>query len=146
MSDTTKAKAKAKAKAKTKLDVVETWFVDKYLIMEYSFEVHDKLRKLMKSDVSETEMVKMYNEETEKLFAGVPEPLSRRNTAYYIWGHLKNLVERGEKKRIFGLLENLDYEDSGFSDIKREFHMLILKYNVPNLLKSSYFRETISSS
>ena len=40
-----------KAKAKTKLDVVETWFVDKYLIMEYSFEVHDKLRKLMKSDV-----------------------------------------------------------------------------------------------
>ncbi|MCH8273084.1 MAG: DUF1722 domain-containing protein, partial [Candidatus Marinimicrobia bacterium] len=90
--------------------------------------------------------VKMYNEETEKLFAGDPEPLSRRNTAYYIWGHLKNLVERGEKKRIFGLLENLDYEDSGFSDIKREFHMLILKYNVPNLLKSSYFRETISSS
>lgn len=134
-----------KAKAKTKLDVVETWFVDKYLIMEYSFEVHDKIRKLLKSDVSETEMVKTYNEETEKLFAGDPEPLSRRNTAYYIWGHLKNLVDRSEKKRIFGLLENLDYENSGFSDIKDEFHKLILKYDVPNLLNSSYFKETISS-
>jgi len=136
----------SKAKAKTKLDVIETWLVDKYLIMEYSFEVHDKLRKLMKSDVSESELVKMYNEETEKLFASDPEPLSRRNTAYYIWGHLKNLVGRSEKKRIFGLLENLDYEESGFSDIKSEFHQLILKYDVPNLLKSSYFRETISSS
>ena len=61
-----------KAKAKTKLDVVETWFLDKYLIMEYSFEVHDKIRKLLKSDVSETEMVKTRHEETEKLFAGDP--------------------------------------------------------------------------
>lgn len=136
--------SKAKAKAKTKLDVVETWLVDKYLIMEYSFEIHDKLRKLMKSDVSEKELVKTYNEETEKLFAGDPEPLSRRNTAYYIWGHLKNLVEMAEKKRIFGLLENLDYEDSGFADIKSEFHKLILKYDVPNLLKSSYFKETLN--
>ena len=136
----------AKAKAKTKLDVAETWFVDRYLIMEYSFEVHDKLRKLMKSDVSETELVKTYNEETRKLFAGDPEPLSRRNTAYYIWGHLKNLVDKGEKKRIFGLLENLDYEETGFADIKIEFHNLILKYKVPNLLKSSYFKKTLNSS
>ena len=136
---------KAKTKAKTKLDVAESWFADRYLIMEYSFEVHDNLRKLMKSDVSEKEMVKTYNEETKKLFAGEPEPLSRRNTAYYIWGHLKNLVDRGEKKRIFGLLENLDYEDTGFDDIKSEFHKLILKYKVPNLLKSSYFRKTLSN-
>ena len=146
MSNNTKAKAKTKTKAKTKLDVAETWFADKYLIMEYSFEVHDKLRKLLKSDASEKEMVKTYNEETEKLFSGEPEPLSRRNTAYYIWGHLKNLVNRGEKKRIFGLLENLDYEDTGFADIKSEFHKLILKYDVPNLLKSSYFSKTLSNS
>ena len=145
MSNSNKSNSN-KTKPKTKLDVVETWFADKYLIMEYSFEIHEKLRKLLKSNVSETEMVKSYNEETEKLFAGDPEPLSRRNTAYYIWGHLKNLVERGEKKKMFGLLENLDYEESGFSDIKREFQKLILKYDVPNLLKSSYFRETIKSS
>jgi len=137
---------KAKSKAKTKLDVAESWFVDKYLIMEYSFEVHDKLRKLLKSDVSEKEMVKTYYDETKKLFAGEPEPLSRRNTAYYIWGHLKNLVNRGEKKRMFGLLENLDYEDTGFDDIKEQFHSLILKYDVPNLLKSSYFSKTLSNS
>jgi len=138
MGDTTKAK--------TKLDVVETWSKDKFLIMEYSFEIHDKLKQLLKSDVSEKEMVKTYNEETEKLFAGEQEPLSRRNAAYYVWGHLKNVVDRSEKKRIFGLLENLDQEDSGFSDIKQEFYNLILKYDVNNLLRSSYFSKTIKDS
>ena len=126
-------------KITNKLDVLECWFKDRFLIMEYSFEVHDKLKNLIKSDTPEDEMVNIYVEETEKLFSGEPEPLSRRNTAYYIWGHLKNVVSRNEKKRIFGLLENLDGDAEDFTDIKSEFHKLILKYDVDNLLKSSYF-------
>lgn len=132
-------------KITTKLDVLECWFKDRFQIMEYSFEVHDKLKNLIKSDTPEDEMVKIYVEETEKLFSGDPEPLSRRNTAYYIWGHLKNVVSRNEKKRIFGLLENLDGDAENFSDIKSEFRKLILKYDVENLLESSYF-DGISSS
>ena len=126
-------------KITNKLDVLESWYKDRFQIMEYSFEVYDKLKNLLKSDTPEDEMVKIYVDETEKLFSGEPEPLSRRNTAYYIWGHLKNIVSRNEKKRIFGLLENLDGDREDFTDIKSEFHKLILKYDVENLLKSSYF-------
>ena len=126
-------------KITNKLDVLESWYKDRFQIMEYSFEVHDKLRNLIKSDTPEEEMIKVYVDETKKLFSGDPEPLSRRNTAYYIWGHLKNIASRNEKKRIFGLLENLDGDREDFTDIKSEFHKLILKYDVENLLKSSYF-------
>ena len=126
-------------KITNKLDVLESWYKDRFQIMEYSFEVHDKLRNLIKSDTPEEEMIKVYVDETKKLFSGDPEPLSRRNTAYYIWGHLKNIVSRNEKKRIFGLLDNLDGDREDFTDIKSEFHKLILKYDVDNLLKSSYF-------
>ena len=126
-------------KITNKLDVLESWYKDRFQIMEYSFEVYDKLKNLLKSDTPEDEMVKIYVDETEKLFSGEPEPLSRRNTAYYIWGHLKNIVSRNEKKRIFGLLDNLDGDREDFTDIKSEFHKLILKYDVDNLLKSSYF-------
>jgi len=128
-------------KIKNKLDVFESWFEERYKIMEYSFEVHDKLRKLIKSDASEKEIVKSYVKEVSELYAGEPEPLSRRNTAYYIWGHLKNVVTKNEKKRIFSLLEHLDGDADDFTDIKKEFHALMLKYDVENLLNSNYFQD-----
>ncbi len=133
----------AKQKLKNKIDIIEVWFKDKFLVMEYSFDAYDKLKKLLKSDTEEKELIKIYTEDTEKLFSGEPEPLSRRNTAYYIWGHLKNTVSRNEKKRMFGLLEKLDGDPEDFQDIKREFHKMIVKYKVDYLLKSSYFDEIL---
>jgi len=109
--------------------------------MEYSFEVHDRLIKLIKSDSPEKEIVATYVKDVKELFAGEPEPLSRRNTAYYIWGHLKNVVTKDEKKRIFTLLEHLDGNGEGLQFIKREFHDLMNKYDVTNLSDSNYFQD-----
>lgn len=126
---------------KTKLDVYESWFKERFKIMEYSFEVHDKLIKLIKSDTPEKEIAKTYVKEVKALYAGDPEPLSRRNTAYYIWGHLKNVVSKNEKKRIFSLLEHLEGNGDGLSEIKKEFHLLMNKYDVENLSDSNYFHD-----
>jgi len=128
-------------KIKTKLDVYESWFKERFKIMEYSFEVHDRLIKLIKSDSPEKEIVKTYVKDVKELFAGDPEPLSRRNTAYYIWGHLKNVVSKNEKKRIFTLLEQLDGNGEGLADIKKQFHDLMNKYDVQNLSDSNYFQD-----
>ena len=128
-------------KIKTKLEVYESWFKERFKIMEYSFSVHDKLIKLIKSDLPEKEIAETYVKEVKELFAGDPEPLSRRNTAYYIWGHLKNVVTKNEKKRIFGLLEHLDGNGNDVDDIKKEFHELMNKYDVKNLNDSNYFQD-----
>ena len=128
-------------KIKTKFDVYESWFKERFKIMEYSFEVHDRIIKLIKSDAPEKEIVATYVKDVQELFAGDPEPLSRRNTAYYIWGHLKNVVTKNEKKRIFSLLEHLDGNGDGLLDIKKEFHDLMNKYDVKNLSDSNYFQD-----
>ena len=128
-------------KIKTKLEVYESWFKERFRIMEFSFTVHDKLMKLIKSDLPEKEIVETYVKDVEELYAGEPEPLSRRNTAYYIWGHLKNVVTKNEKKRIFGLLELLDGNGNDIDDIKKEFHLLKNKYDVKNLNDSNYFQD-----
>lgn len=128
-------------KIKTKLDVYESWFIERFRIMEYSFEVHDKLIKMIKSDLPEKEIAETYVKEVTDLYAGDPEPLSRRNAAYYIWGHLKNVVTKNEKKRIFSLLEHLNGQGDEIDDIKREFHELMNKYDVKNLSKSKYFQD-----
>ena len=128
-------------KIKTKLEVYESWFKERFRIMEFSFTVHDKLMKLIKSDLPEKEIVETYVKDLEELYAGEPEPLSRRNTAYYIWGHLKNVVTKNEKKRIFGLLELLDGNGNDIDDIKKEFHLLKNKYDVKNLNDSNYFQD-----
>lgn len=128
-------------KIKTKLDVYESWFKERFKIMEYSFEVHDRLVKLIKSDTPDKEIVATYVKDVTELFAGDPEPLSRRNTAYYIWGHLKNVVSKNEKKRIFSLLEHIDGNGDGLLFLKKEFHDLMNKYDVKNLSGSNYFQD-----
>ena len=129
--------------AKSKIDIYSEFVVERLKIMEYSFEVHDQLKKLFKKDLSDSEIAKAYYEKLDKLYSSDPEPLSRRNTAYYVWGLVKNLVTKQEKKRIFSLLETLDKEAEGYEAMKKEFYKLALKYDVESLILSRYFDQIL---
>ncbi len=135
-----------KKEVNSKLDLLEAWLADKYLIMEYSIDAHNEIKNMLKGDIDDDVIISKYTEITEDIFSKKPETLSKRNTAYYIWGHLKNIVTKEEKKKMFALLDISDKAGGSLREAKIEFYKLAVKYEISTLLRSNYFRDVKGAS
>ena len=124
-----------------KADLYAKWAKLQYSVMERSFEAHRRIRKLFYKDIAENELIEQFQSEVSAVLAAPAETLSRRNTAYHVWGLLKPLVTKREKHRIFALLETVNGDEEDLSPLKRVLHDLAVKYDVRHLINSTYFEE-----